>query len=164
MCSAATFESLCKKWLGKLSKQIMSVVIGLDVGDKRVGVAISDSSQLLASPHSILDRAQNRAEKAILELIETHHCQELVVGLPLGADNSENEQCQKVKNFCRRLQKRVSIELYYIDEFGSSMEAEERLRDNRRPRRHNGKKEEIDAAAAAIILQAFLDERRAKNV
>jgi putative Holliday junction resolvase len=138
----------------------MGIIIGLDVGSKRVGVALSDSTELIASPHDTLDRAQNRAEQGIIQLVATSKASALVVGLPLNDDNSESEQCQNVKNFCRRLLKRVNIELYYVDEFGSSMEAEAKLRSVKSRKLSKGNKGAVDAAAAAIILQEFLDSRR----
>lgn len=141
----------------------MGILIGLDVGSKRVGVALSDATELIASPHSTLDRAQNRAERGIIQLIASSNASALVVGLPLNDDNSESEQCQNVKNFCRRLLKRVNIELYYVDEFASSMEAEAKLRAVKSKKIGKGEKGAVDAAAAAIILQEFLDARRSQT-
>ena len=139
----------------------MPIILGLDVGDVRVGVALSDLSALIASPFATYDRAQGRAEKAILELCQNRNVSIIVVGLPLNDDNSKNEQCLKVENFCRRLLKRVALEIHYVDEYASSVDAEERLAVSRGRKNGRGRaKGELDAAAAAIILQTFLDQKK----
>ena len=123
--------------------------MGLDVGDKRVGVSMSDPLLMLASPLGVFARAAAEAEQRILKLLEEHDVSKIVVGLPLSEDGTENEQCVKVKAFCRRLSRRTSIEIAYVDEYGSSCESRELLR-------AGGGSTGIDAAAACLILeQAF---------
>ena len=141
-------------------KQAMHIYIGLDVGDKRVGVALSDLSGILASPFATFDRAQGRAEKAILSLYCEKSAKCLVVGLPLSEDGAKNQQCLKVENFCRRLSKRMDLKIYYIDEYASTIEAEDKLSNRGSKRGRGGVRPDLDAASAAVILQAFLDQNR----
>lgn len=134
----------------------MPRILGLDVGDKRVGIALSDPSGSFATPHTTLQRAGGAAEEGILSLVKEHGVEILVVGLPLGAGGERNPQCEKVERFCRRLTKRAAIKIVFVDEHLSSEEARDRLRASGRS---SFDKEEIDAAAAALILQAHLDAK-----
>ena len=134
-------------------------ILGLDVGDKYIGIALSDTEQLLAHPVATFQRAGGKAESAILSLIAERQIKTVVAGLPLGENGEKNQQCEKVENFLRRLQKRVDITLVLVDEYASSFAAEEQLREagNRgRGLKQSGK---LDAASAALILQSYLDSR-----
>ena len=142
---------------------VMAKIIGLDVGDARVGIALGDDTVRTASPFKTVSRGNGAAEREILELIQSQAAQKLVVGLPLSEDGAANAQCEKVKAFCRRIERRSSVKIHYVDEYLSSVEAEEKLKDSR-PRlkktqkiRSKYEKGLIDAVAASIILQSFLD-------
>lgn len=130
--------------------------IGLDVGDKNVGTALADSQAAVAVAYKTFSRAKGVAEQEILKLIKENGIATVVAGLPLSEDGSKNEQCSKVENFCTRIKKRSGVEVVYIDEYLTSVEAEERLR-NAGLKTSRGKKVAIDALSAAIILQLYLD-------
>ena len=134
----------------------MSRILGIDVGDKRVGIALSDPSGSFATPHTTLLRAGGAAEDGILQLVQEHGVEVVVVGLPLGAGGERNPQCDKVGRFCRRLSKRAAVRIVFVDEHLSSEDAQEKLRASGRS---HFKKEEVDAVAAALILQAHLDTK-----
>lgn len=132
-------------------------IIGIDVGDKYVGVAMSDLSCSLASPVGTFTRAKGEAEQKLIRLLADHKVELLISGLPLAANGKKNEQCLKVENFCRRLQKRIEVRIEYVDEYASTCEAEDLLRTTKRGRKslkHSGK---LDAASATVILQSYLD-------
>ena len=133
------------------------VVIGLDVGDVRVGVAASDPSGLIASPVGAFERAKGEAEKEILKLIHLKQIKTLVVGLPLNEQGEKTAQSIKTENFCRRLARRAAVEMIFVDEYLSSEEARDRLSVKRR--RGPKQKGVIDAHSATIILQRFLNHR-----
>ena len=137
----------------------MGIILGIDVGSKRVGTALADEKSPVAHPFRTFERAKYKAEQAIIGLIEQRDIKTVVVGLPLGADGSKNPACEAVENFCRRLLKRVNFELAYVDEYLSSDEAKQRL--NKRIGRTN--RGVIDSAAACIILQNYLDSVRSKQ-
>ena len=100
------------------------------------------------------------AEREILALIEKHSIRLLIVGLPLSDDGKKNEQCLRVENFCRRLKKRVEVAIEYVDEYASTYEAHEKLGLSGSSVQAARKSGRIDAASAALILQAYLDSHR----
>ena len=130
--------------------------LGLDIGDKRIGVAISDPEQILASPLSTIMRDDDeKAIDAIIELVDKHEVQRIVVGLPYSLDGSVGRQASKVMTFVEQLSKCTEAHIETQDERFSTIAAEHLLaeagtkRDTIRLRR--------DAAAAAYILQGYLD-------
>jgi putative Holliday junction resolvase len=130
----------------------MSKIVGIDVGDVRVGISILDSAAKIAFPYKTVPRAQGSAEKEIIKLIERENASAVVAGLPLSDDGIENMQCEKVRQFCRRLSRRITIPIEFQDEFASTAEASALLR---------GKNicETVDAHAATLILQRYADEK-----
>jgi putative Holliday junction resolvase len=138
-------------------------LVGLDVGDKRVGVAVADVDSGLAFPYAVHPRAAGRAEKEILALLGSLGCSCVIVGLPLSEGGEKNEQCLKVERFCERLKKRAQLDVYYVDEYASSAEAEDLLRARGRTLQGNAGKGLVDAASAAIILQRYIDQISSKN-
>lgn len=133
-------------------------VIAFDVGRKRTGVAISDPSGTLARP---LDCLQGDPIPAALALVarlraETDGLSAVVVGLPKRLDGSEHESSAMAREFARALEKRVGIPVRLQDERLTSVDADERLAARERDWRR--RKAQLDAAAAAVILQDFLDE------
>ena len=130
--------------------------LGLDIGDKRIGVAISDPEQILASPLSTIMRDNDKkAIDAIIELVGKHEVQRIVVGLPYSLDGSVGRQASKVMAFVEQLSGCTEADIETRDERLSTVAAERLLaeagtkRDTIRLRR--------DAAAAAFILQGYLD-------
>ena len=131
----------------------MSYIIALDVGDKRVGVAIGTRDPITCRPHQILPREAGFAEKEILKLVSETNAELLVVGLPLSEDGSSNDQCHKIEKFCRRIQKRCNIQIQFVDEYGSSEDARDIAISNGTKSKDL---KEIDDLAAAVILKRFL--------
>lgn len=135
------------------------MLLGIDVGEKRVGVALSNESETIASPLAAFNRAKAGAEKDIIALIAKHGIKIVVVGLPLSADGRRTEQCGDVENFCRRLLKRSEVEVRYVDEYLTSEDAKERLGIRGSASKKQREKGLVDAMSASIILQNFIDER-----
>ena len=132
-------------------------LLGLDVGNKRIGTAFAEPGMAISVPFKTFERKGGKAESAILALIKERKIELLVAGLPLNDDNSRNEQCQVVENFCRRLEKRANIKTVYVDEYATSFEAEEKLVGAGITLKSAKNKGSIDALSAAIILQLYLD-------
>jgi putative Holliday junction resolvase len=139
-------------------------MLGLDVGERRIGVAISDPTGTLARPLTVLptsglDRdAVDVAAEAIARLAgEEDGLASVVVGLPRRLDGSANDLTARVEAFVARLRARVPMPVLLQDERLSSREAEARLALLEKDWRV--RKQRLDAAAAAIILQDFLDTR-----
>ena len=130
--------------------------LGLDVGDKRVGVALSDPLLMLASPVGVFERGKHKAETRILQLLSQYQVTKVVIGLPLSEDGEEHAQCAKVRAFCRRLARRSNVEMTYVDEYATTLTAKERLLEvdiHYSPDTAS----KTDAAAACLILQEALD-------
>jgi len=129
-------------------------ILGLDVGDKRIGVALANG--LLAIPLTVLDRAGEEADmEKLLALAREHGAERIVVGLPLLMNGSIGMQAEKVLAFSRALSEHVDIPVDTWDERLSTVSAERLLLDTGMKReKRKGKR---DAMAAAIILQAYLD-------
>jgi putative Holliday junction resolvase len=137
-------------------------LLGLDVGERRIGVALSDPLGILASGLLTIQRrgeAQDLA--AILELVSRHEVQGVVVGLPRRLDGSLGEQAHRVEAFAQRLAEVLPVPLEFWDERLSTVAAGRRLAES--GRRGAARKARIDAAAAAYILQGYLDSRREKR-
>ena len=135
--------------------------LALDYGTRRVGLALSDPTGTLATPLTTLTRRAGRRPPIarILELAGRHGVERFVVGLPLDPGGGENSWTAEVRDFGRRLRDRSGLPVHFIDEEYSSAEAEARIRSIGLTRKQKGHKARIDAAAAAIILQDWLDAR-----
>jgi putative holliday junction resolvase len=129
-------------------------VMGLDVGDKTVGVAISDELEICASPRTVLPR-DGREWAAVVRLAEAEAVGEIVVGMPISLSGQSGPQAEKVARFIRTLQARVGVPVREWDERLSTVEAERVLlaADASRGRR----RQVIDKLAATLILQSYLD-------
>lgn len=159
--------------------------MALDVGDVRIGVAVSDASGILASPYTTLRVRRDESETigTIQHLIEETGAEALIVGLPISLDGQVHAQGERVRDFAERLRAHLPIPLTYWDERYSTVEAQrlfaERYQDaytyvagdrRRPPMRQPGRshglqrgkrgeksQHEIDALAAAVILQDYLE-------
>lgn len=127
--------------------------LGVDVGTVRVGVALSDASGTVASPHSTLPAGQDLIDR-LERLATAEACETVVVGLPRGMSGRDTASTQMAREVARRLSERgLNVQLW--DERLSSAEAERMLLGA--GRRREQRKTERDRVAAAIILQGWLD-------
>lgn len=141
----------------------MRRVLALDVGEKRTGVAISDETQTLARPLVTLNRASKKEDFAkIVTLCREHAVEKVIVGLPKTLRGEEGPQAQRVRRYAAELQAALNLPIEFWDERFSSVDAQERLSSSGRKRARSlqSAKGDIDSAAAAIILQEYLDARR----
>ncbi len=121
-------------------------------------MAMSDPGGILASPLRVIERTiETRDIKAILEIIDEHQAGVIVAGLPVSMDGKVREQAGKVKSFLENLARVTTIPIEYRDERLSTQAAKRSLRAV--PRKKADTKKRDDAAAAAIILQGYLDEK-----
>jgi putative Holliday junction resolvase len=140
-------------------------VAGLDVGERRIGVAVSDATGTLARPVGVLQTSgldADALERAVAEVArlaaEEDGLASLVVGLPRRLDGSPNDMTARVEAFAAGLRTRTALPVILQDERLTSREAESRLAVREKDWR--ARRKQIDAAAAAIILQDYLDEQR----
>lgn len=136
-------------------------VLGVDYGEVRVGLALSDETGTLASPLPTLRRRRGKRPplKALEELGRTHGVEAVVFGLPLELDGSESEWTGEVRRVGEALGERLEVPVHFIDERLTSVRAEREVRSSGLPRRRREEKERVDARAAALILQTWLDRR-----
>ena len=140
----------------------MQRLIGLDLGEKTIGVALSDKLQTIASPVEIIKRRKFTTDAArIFELIDEHDAGAVIIGLPINMDASEGARCQSVRQFGRNLTKLRAVDVFYQDERMSSQAVERTM--DLVAMTHTRQKQLIDKLAAAYILQGVLDKLRAKN-
>ena len=135
----------------------MTRILGLDIGDRRIGVALSDPQGILASPLSIINRSDEGLDtEAIVNIISQYEVEQIVVGLPRSLDGSLGNQAEKVKDFIQKLCSYVKTPLEFRDERLTTVSAKRLLHSaNTRKTR---KRVWDDAVAAALILQGYLDE------
>ena len=135
------------------------IVLALDVGERRIGLAVSDPTGLLATPLTAIHRTQEAGDvDEVLRLAAEHDAEEIVVGLPLELSGRRGPQAGRASAFARALAGRTKIPVETTDERYSTVEAERRLRDSGvKPSKDRAR---VDAAAAAIILESHLDARR----
>ena len=134
-------------------------VMGLDIGERRIGVALSDSLRIIAGALTVVERVTDDAAlKQIIGLARENEVERIVVGMPCSLDGSLGKQAQAVQSFVDLLKERTDIPVVTWDERLSTVAAERTLletgmkRDKREKRR--------DSLAAAIILQGYLDRER----
>jgi putative Holliday junction resolvase len=131
--------------------------LGLDIGDRRIGVALSDPEGILASPLTVIERTEDsQALAAIIEIINKQDVGQVVVGLPRSLDGTLGGQAEKVKEFADRLAGQIKIPLEYRDERLTTVMAQ-RLKQASGGKKTR-EKTRYDAQAAALILQGYLDE------
>ena len=137
----------------------MTRSLGLDIGDKRIGVAVGDPSGVLATPVVVINRKNSEHDiNAILILIKEYNVKRIIAGLPRSLDGSFGTQADKVKLFIEELSAHIQIPLELRDERLTTVSARRLLRDANISKSKRGIGD--DSAAAAVLLQAYLDEKR----
>jgi putative pre-16S rRNA nuclease len=134
--------------------------MGLDVGDKRIGIALSDERAILATPRETLVRQSNAKDiPRLLDLARSEGVVEILVGMPYSLDGSSGPQAEKVSRFVDAVRAATLLPVTLWDERLTTVAAEEILVENRVP--PAGRRAVIDKVAAAVILQSYLDAKRA---
>ena len=137
----------------------MPIILGLDVGDVRIGAAISDELGFAAHPLCTITRKNRKTDlAAICDLINTHQVDAVVIGLPLMLSGEIGIQAEKVQKFANRLKQEARIPIHLWDERLTTVEAEDILRDAGKPR--NKRRQVIDQVAAVLILDEYLNDVR----
>lgn len=134
--------------------------LGIDYGLKRIGLAVSDPTGTIATPLETLQRRQGkRPPLAKLEQLGRElSVERVVLGLPLGLDGEENEWCAEVRAVGSQLGERLGVPVAFVDERLTSVRAQRAVRSVGLPRQAREQKARVDAAAAQLILQAWLDK------
>lgn len=135
------------------------VILGVDLGKARTGVAVCDKSELLASPVEVVnEHNRERLLERVAQLAKDRRAEQIVVGLPRNMDGSEGESAQNARAFGAELTEKTGLPVDFSDERGTTITAHGFL--NETNTRGKRRKATVDAVAATIILQDYLDYRR----
>lgn len=139
-----------------------SIWIGLDVGERRIGVAKSDALGITAQPHSVINRVGGTADlEPLVALAREEQAEGFVLGLPMRTDGTHGPEVAKVEQFAEALHARSLLPIQWIDERFTTVLAHHSLREQgvKGTKRRN----RVDQVAAALILQTFLDRRQQRG-
>lgn len=130
------------------------MVLGVDFGKKRTGTAYMDMEIKIPFPCKLIEESNVRkVKRALMNIIEEKKIDTVVFGLPLSDDGKENEWCFEIRRFAEFLLKSVKVEIVFIDEYGTSKDAEYILRGKKK----SVKKKSNDLIAATLILENYLN-------
>ena len=130
------------------------MILGIDFGKKRTGTAYMDMEIKIPFPCKLIEESNARkVKRALMNIIEEKKIDTVVFGLPLSDDGKENEWCFEIRRFADFLLKSVKVEIVFIDEYGTSKDAEYILRGKKK----SVKKKSNDLIAATLILENYLN-------
>jgi len=133
--------------------------LGIDYGEKRIGIAVSDDNGKVAFPETVFKNEPSLL-KNIADIVEVKKVEKIVIGESKNYDGQDNEIMQEIKDFSEALQTLVDCEIDFHTEFMTSMQAEKThfQLSEKDKKRGKEKAKDIDAQAAAIMLQSYLDQ------
>ena len=136
-------------------------VVGIDLGARRIGVAVSDLTGTLATPHAVVERSGDRAtdHRRLAELVTELGAERVVVGLPLSLSGASGSAADAAVDEATALAEVVGVPVETWDERLTTVSAERALREG--GTRARARRSVVDQAAAAVLLQSWLDRRRA---
>ena len=130
-------------------------MLGLDPGERRVGVALSDAGGVIASPHSVIDTRSTDPVAAVVEICAEHDVQTIVVGLAVSLSGEEGAAAVAAREFGSLVSEATGGNLVYWDERFTSVQAEQALLES--GMRRDKRRETRDKVAASFMLQGYLD-------
>jgi putative holliday junction resolvase len=134
-------------------------VLGVDFGERRVGIAISDPTATIAQPLTVLTRRPGKRPpvQAVSDLAAEHDVSHIVIGLPLALSGNDTDWTREVRDFGEKLRQRSGLGVSFADERLTSVMAERAVRSLGLRKQEREQKQRVDSAAAILILQAYLD-------
>ena len=137
----------------------MAILLGLDIGDTRIGVAISDSLEVAAHPLCTLTRKNRQVDLILIaDLVSIHEVERVIIGLPISLDGSLGTQAEKIQKFAERLENVIDVPIVFQDERFTTAEAQEILLELGKDAREQ--KGLVDEVAAVLILRDYLNHRQ----
>ena len=134
----------------------MHKIMALDVGTKRIGIALSDYLQVIATPHSTIQREpENKAIEQLCKIAKENRVEKIVVGVPINMDGTQGFQAQNCIDFAQKI---LGFDIIFEDERLTSEEAEQRLRTRKIDFRKN--KGLVDMESACVILEQYLSRKK----
>lgn len=130
-------------------------ILGIDYGTKRMGIALSDPTGVIASPLKTVDRA--KIETVLADIMQEYAIETIVIGHPLRTDGKRGERAVEVEAFAERIEQDFSVSVILWDERFSTQAAERAMHEmDEKPSRNKAK---VDRIAAALVLQSYLDAK-----
>ena len=140
--------------LNKLIYENASMILGVDFGKKKTGTAFMDMNIKIPFYFRLIDESNARkVKRALMDIIEEKNIDTVVFGLPLSDKGEESEWCAEIRRFSEFLLKSIKVNIIFVDEYGTSKEADFILRGKKK----NVKKKYNDLIAAALILENYLN-------
>jgi putative Holliday junction resolvase len=137
-------------------------VLALDLGTRRIGLAISDPDAIFAFPLNTLEtRGRDRDIEALRQVIAEHEVERVVIGLPLHLDGHAGPEARSAREFADALAEQTGLHVDTLDERWTTAEAERALRET--GRKHHKQREVVDSVAASIILRTYLELQQAER-
>ncbi len=136
-------------------------ILALDIGDVRLGLAMSDPLGIIASPFKVIDIKRENYMKILKEIVEEYEIKEIVFGVPKSLDGTEKRQAEKVREFAEKLEKNFKdISFNEIDErYTSSIAKSSFIEKGYSSKDYRGK---LDSVSASLILQTYLELKKNK--
>lgn len=136
------------------------MVLGVDFGRRKTGTAFMDMNIKIPFPYRLIEESNARkVKRALMDIIEEKNIDTVVFGLPLSDEGKESEWCSEIRRFSEFLLKSVKVNVAFVDEYGTSKEADYILRGKKK----NVKKKANDLIAAALILENYLNVLNMNN-
>lgn len=135
-------------------------VLGIDHGERRIGLALSDPTGVLATPHAVYERRNKRKQDlaALTAIAQAQGCAAFVIGIPLDQNGDRGKKAREVEQFAQALREASGMEVHEIDERFTTVRAHDALSAMAVP--HDRRRQLVDKVAAALILQDWLDLQR----
>jgi putative Holliday junction resolvase len=133
-------------------------VLGLDPGERRIGVALSDATGMIAQPHMVIDRRRQDLAETLRSLYQEHGVGTVVVGLPVSLSGEEGASARRARSFGAEVEEILGCEVVYQDERFTTVQAEDALLEA--GMRRVERRDKRDKVAAALMLQGYLDAAR----
>ena len=138
------------------------IIMSVDLGKARTGIALCDKSEFLASPHTVIfEKSNKKLLEKVAQMSRATKAELIVVGLPKNMDGTEGESAQNARDFAEKLEELTGIATVMQDERGTTVTAHNYL--NATNTRGKKRKNVVDAVAAVIILQDYLDGKKNKE-
>jgi putative Holliday junction resolvase len=137
-------------------------VLALDLGTRRIGLAVSDSDGSVAFPAGCLEREGTKRDLAVLRsLVRERGIECIVVGLPVHMSGRLGVEAEAAERFAQQLARETGLPVDTLDERWTTRQAERALRDAQASKRRRRQRRRVDSVAAALLLQTYLERRRA---
>ena len=137
-------------------------ILALDVGDRYIGVAVSDPTGLIASPLAVLERTGGKRDyEKVLAVVKAQEAERIIIGMPMTMSGEEGEQAQATNIFIAALKERTALPIETLDERLTTVEADRRMREAGASSRRM--RQRTDSQAAAVLLQAYLEAQRMRQ-